>query len=657
VYASYSDNEISMDQSPPTAEQLAALRRTRARRLVAGLLIGCALVLAIYWFNRPQDPAAVATDDDPRLTFSTPYRNVHPDVKYVGDAACTRCHAGRAATYRQHPMGRSLGPVSQVAVVERYDETAQNPFTKLGRQFLVERLGERVVHKERRHDSEGRLLTDSEAEVHYAVGSGRHGRTYLIDRDGYLYQSLISWYAQKGIWDLTPGFQVAEHFERPAQPDCLFCHSNQVVPVPHTVNRYQTPIFRGHAIGCERCHGPGELHVRLHEAEEAVDSLDHTIVNPRRLTPALRDAVCEQCHLHGETRIVRRRRKQFDYRPGLPLHLFHSVFMRKPEFAERTIGSHTEQMYQSRCYQASKGKLGCICCHDPHVSPAPAERVTYYRNRCLNCHEEQSCGLPVAVRRMRNPADSCSDCHMPRADSKIVHTAVTDHRIVRQASQAAGQAASPRNLFPGEIPLFHFHRDLVDSRDAGVSRDLGLALMELSKSYPNLGPGIAAAALPLLNAAVAASPTDVPAAEARGFLLWQSGRREEALAAFETVLARAPERELTLTYAAVLAALMDRNDAALAYWRRAIKVNRWNSQYHQRFAKLLADHQEWPEALKECEAALRLNPASEEVRMVLITCSLRTGQKERAEAEFDRLLRMRPADREELRRWFAELMQ
>ena len=35
--------------------------------------------------------------------------------------------------------------------------------------------------------------------------------------------------------------------------------------------------FRGHGIGCERCHGPGELHVAARGEE------DGTIVNPGRL--------------------------------------------------------------------------------------------------------------------------------------------------------------------------------------------------------------------------------------------------------------------------------------------------------------------------------------------------------------------------------------
>src|SRR5438445_5546408 len=184
---------------------------------------------------------------DPRLTFPTPYRNVRPGIHYVGESACAECHADVAATYRLHPMGRSLAPVSEAAAVERYDQAARNPFEKDGFQFLVERQDGHVFHREFLRDSQGRTVQTYAAEIGFAIGSGTRGRSYLIDREGYVFQSLVSWYSQPGVWDLTPGVQIREQFERPAEPSCLFCHSNQVEPVAGTVNRYQQPVFRGHS--------------------------------------------------------------------------------------------------------------------------------------------------------------------------------------------------------------------------------------------------------------------------------------------------------------------------------------------------------------------------------------------------------------------------
>ena len=118
---------------------------------------------------------------------------------------------------------------------------------------------------------------------------GGRGSAYLIERDGYLFESPITWYPQERKWDLSPGYEKSNvHFDRPIQPDCLFCHANRVEPVAGSVNRYRRPIFQDLGIGCERCHGPGALHVL---DPVTVDGRDMTIVNPARLelnSPAFR---------------------------------------------------------------------------------------------------------------------------------------------------------------------------------------------------------------------------------------------------------------------------------------------------------------------------------------------------------------------------------
>src|SRR2546426_5301569 len=161
-----------------------------------------------------------------------------------------------------------------------------------------------------------------DAEVQFVLGSGTNGKSYLIGSDGYLFQSPISWYAQKKIWDLSPGFGNLYPRQRPITAECLFCHCNRALPEEHSLNHYREPIFEGYSIGCERCHGPGELHVKKQERNEPPEGADDSIVNPARLPPALREAVCQQCHLLAENRILPPDRQAFDYRPGLPLHEF-----------------------------------------------------------------------------------------------------------------------------------------------------------------------------------------------------------------------------------------------------------------------------------------------------------------------------------------------
>ncbi len=655
-----------MDQPAPASPPLGPPSRRRGRLLIAliVLLTAAAAGAGVWWYTRgrpaPQTthPAA-GSPDDPRLTFDTRYRNVRPNVGYVGDAACVRCHAAQADTYRHHPMGRSLAPAPGPRAEDHLGPMGRATFEALGLGYVAERHDDHLVHREALKGPGGEVLASAEAEVDYVIGSGRHGEGYLIVKDGYVFQSPISWYSQKGIWDLSPGYHGHnEHFDRPIGAECLFCHSNRVEPVEGTVNRYQAPVFRGEAIGCERCHGPGELHVRRQEdhAESAED--DDTIVNPRRLEPALREAVCEQCHLQGQTRVLRRGRAVFDYRPGLPLDRFWSVFVFPPGVGSEKAVGQVEQMHQSRCYQASGGELGCTSCHDPHRLPTAAEKTAFYRGRCLDCHGKRAanCSLPLPARQARG--DDCAACHMPSlAVTDIVHVAATDHRVPREPGRAAG-GTGPAGRTQGPM-LLPFHGGAEAARNREVQRDLGVGLTDLGVRVPP-GPQrvqLSRAALPLLEDATWAAPDDVRAWEARAYALRTLNQPRDALEACEKALALAPEREVALAEAATAAGQLGRAEDAMRYWRRVIAVSprRWN--YHYELGQLLWEQQHPADALAELDTALRLNPADVNSRILQVTCLLSTGQKEQARAAFDRLMALKPPREDDLRRLFGDRLR
>jgi hypothetical protein len=594
------------------------------------------------------------------VALDSPFRNVRAGVEYVGDAACARCHGEIAESFAAHPMGRSLTPVSGATGDGLVGAPATGSFEADGFRYAVEHRDGRVFHKESRLDPRGRVLAEIEAEIRYVLGSGARGASYLVDRDGYLFQSPIAWYTQARRWDLSPGYRATSaHFERAVQVECVFCHANRVEAVKGPINRYRPPLFHGHAIGCERCHGPGGLHARQRAPSDAGDL---TIVNPGRLEPSLREAVCEQCHLLGDHRIERAGREPFDFRPGLPLHEFIAVFFKPSRLSNRNkaIG-HVEQMHASRCYRASGGRLGCISCHDPHRLPGAGERVSYYRGRCLECHADHGCGLPESARRAEGREDSCIRCHMPRsASSDIAHTASTNHRILRIAGEVGGDADSPSGdpagLPSDDEPLVLFHRDLIGAEGrASTGRDLGIALTYEGRATDDeLGRAVLGRmALPLLSTALKVRPDDALAWHARASALWLLNRREEAMADFQTVLKMAPDREETLDSAASLAQVMGRPEQALTLWERAGRVNPWRSVFHQNRAQVLMEGREWPRAIAECLEALRLNPALTDTRMILIECYLRTNDRPRAEAEFAILLALTPTgQRDQLLRWF-----
>ncbi len=443
---------------------------------------------------------------------------------------------------RAHPMGRSLAPIGAAAEGARIGSDAGLPFESNGVRYTVEHREGRLFHKGTWRDGDGSVLAEVEAEVRYALGSGTRGVAFLIEREGSLFQSPIAWFAHSRRWDISPGyreFTTHPSFERSIQPGCLACHANQFRPVPGTLNRYEVPIFQGHAIGCERCHGPGALHVNRSDQSSEIDL---TIVNPAKLTPALRDSVCQQCHLQSSFRFTRAGRGPLDFRPGLPIHRFLAFYQMKTENRNKfeAVG-HVEQMESSRCFRASQGRLGCISCHDPHRLPAPSTKTAYYRERCLACHEQRGCVLPAAERRAQGQGEDCVACHMPRlAITNIPHTAATNHGIPRGGVPgfvAEGPRDGPGQ--PMEIPLRDYHWALMSEDERRDSaRDLGVAVGWAARTMnaPQLARVAATQALPLLEAAVHDRPDDLAACESLGHAYRFLDRPEDALHAFEEVL-------------------------------------------------------------------------------------------------------------------------
>jgi tetratricopeptide (TPR) repeat protein len=645
----------------------------------------------------PRGEAASADSvpsEDPRRAGQGSFQNIHPDVKYVGTAACAtaNCHAGIAETYYQTPMARSLTRISHSTRDEGYAPSHHNPFQAFDSLFFVQRRraprGDHVWHRQSRSDEKGQLIYQDEMEVHYAIGSGNHGHSYLaVHGDGYLFQTPISWFSQKQIWDLSPGMDPA--LRRVITPECLFCHSNQARAREGYLNRYQTPIFSGHAIGCERCHGPGEEHARnpglkrvepgtVADLRTTVRRVDFTIVNPGKLKPALREAVCQQCHLEGESRVLRRGRGLYDFRPGLPLEEFLSIFVHARESGEeKKAVNHVEQMYLSRCFQRSEadGKLGCISCHDPHQHVGPERRLAHYRERCLQCHadgertgttnesgarsaaahklpaqklpaQKLPCALPLK-QRLQNQ-DDCMACHMPRyGTTDIAHAASTDHRIIRGGETKV--PTQPKNKAGWNLPLVSFHRQS-GPEDKELVRDLGIALNRLAISHKDLS--LLAPSATFLDTALMDFLDDWEIWQERGLNFLAQQRYASALVAFNTILAKSPDKEATLEAAAAAAQAQGDLDSALDFWRRAAAMSPWRAEYQGSLAKVLARKQAWEELGGPCRQWLRLSPANLEARMLLIEHYIRTGKRAEANAELSRVEALRPPRLAQIKAWF-----
>src|SRR5262249_55773749 len=151
----------------------------------------------------------------------------------------------------------------------------------------------------------------------------------------------LAWYPEKGgYFAMSPGFDTPQPSTRRfASYECIFCH-DAIPKIPAGSDAPGSdPVFAGdlpEGIDCQRCHGPGARHVRVTQTAGAKpDEIRASIVNPARLSPALRMDLCTQCHLEPTSgklpSLIRRfSRGPFSFMPGEPLSNFLLIFDHAP---------------------------------------------------------------------------------------------------------------------------------------------------------------------------------------------------------------------------------------------------------------------------------------------------------------------------------------
>lgn len=333
---------------------------------------------------------------------------------------CESCHPRQVAGYLHTGMGQSLRSPEK-------EPDADFEHAKSKTRFLV-RSNQSGLFQ--RMQQAGQTL---DYRIDYVIGSGNHASCYLARIGDHLFESPICYYKNRG-YDMAPGYSDASApaYTRPITEECLLCHSGRPLPIPHSLNRYQSPAFAEEAISCDRCHGDPTAHLKRPVAG--------SIVNPRKLAPVLRDSVCEQCHLSGVVRVANPGKSVADFHPGLRLEDVFTTYVSAPPSHGTDsfkVVSQSEQLSSSRCARASNGRMWCGTCHDPHNKPA--DPVAYYRAQCLSCH--------IGALRGSHPSQTsnCISCHMPRQDAEDGgHTVFTDHRIRRAPQQGrAGHGPAP----------------------------------------------------------------------------------------------------------------------------------------------------------------------------------------------------------------------
>ena len=445
---SYSSREFAVELTELLFSPQAKMRRPTVR---LGLMTVLLLWANTVGFGAQVDQARNVPERPP----DPPYRNVSPGVAYVGSAKCGTCHISIYESFRKTGMGRSMSSADTPGELAR----VRSPVTIFDHNsnlhFDVSRQGSSLFQSEYRLDATGKEEFRRTEKLAYVIGSGVVGYTYIVERGQYFFEAPLSFYSQRESWDLSPGFESQNPgFTRPIVSVCVACHSGQPQPAsPRTTPgaffepfRGSNPPFAELSIGCENCHGPGQLHVQERlKGLPASHEADFSIVNPAKLAPWMANNICMSCHQGSDVRVLKPGHQLLDFRPGTALDKTVAMLQEplSPASAARSpLLGHYVGMILSKCYMESGGKLSCITCHDPHVERPSDEKAAYFRNKCLTCHSDESCKLPVSARIARKASDDCAGCHMHKQGVTIIpHIALTDHRITATEGEPYPDAA------------------------------------------------------------------------------------------------------------------------------------------------------------------------------------------------------------------------
>ena len=192
-------------------------------------------------------------------------------------------------------------------------------------------------------------------------------------------ESPITFYQSKQKWDMSPGYNYPHHegFERAADLGCVICHVGQAEPVDGALHRLS---IKETAIGCERCHGPGEKHVAKWQTKRLAirDQVnDSSIVHPGKLSRDVNEAICAQCHLRGDATVVRTGKMLSDFQLGMLLSDIRIDYQLVTNAGAMKVVGHADQMHASSCYKQS-ATMTCTTCHDMHAKETSAPVASLY---------------------------------------------------------------------------------------------------------------------------------------------------------------------------------------------------------------------------------------------------------------------------------------
>ena len=610
------------------------------------------------------------------------YLNLYEDVKYTSTEKCVSCHNDIGETFHHTGMGSSLYKPEAGNEIEIYEKDNIIYDGKNDLYYEAYRKDGNYFQREFRKDENGNLIHSLEKKVDYIIGSGFNTRSYLYQDNGFFYEMPMSWFTEKSKWDLSPGYQRLNlRFRREINQECMNCHNSYSGYFEFSENKFKMPIAEG--IGCERCHGPGELHVRRFTDKDNFftaiesDTIDRTIVNPADLPLEEKLSVCFQCHLQGDVRVFTDGKKQSDFRPGMKLSDVKTVFVQDDvSEGDFKIASHAERMFLSSCFKNSDGGMTCLTCHDPHVTVGNSTKE-FFNNKCLGCHQQNSLS-PSKTNVDHKAGSNCISCHMKQGNtSDILHVNFTDHWIRKKTGVESDKISGDENsladksVIPVTLKNFEF---TVNEKNKNSGLDLGIAYViyyetkhphqeYLKRAQPLLEAGVKtdpenrsalyylgsayyldnkySESVNILEILIAKDTGNAEAFIRLGAAYEKSGNTQKAIESYEKALNIFPENVKLLNSLGNVYYSSGKINEAVETYKRGIKIIKDNPIILTNLGDISLYKLENPDAaFNYLNKALEYDPDKKETLNNLGNAYLITGNKNEAEKIFKRVLKL-----------------
>jgi hypothetical protein len=314
-------------------------------------------------------------------------------------AACASCHASQAQTQPRTSMGRALQPPGGSNWV--LDSQPKLTFRKFGFTYVVETKDGQSTYS----------ITDGSRTlslpIHWSFGN--RAQTWVFERDGVYYESLVSYYPSIGGLEITTGDadiipttleQAVGRKLPPNEPKaCFGCHTTgAVVDGQLNLSSFDSGVT------CEHCHIGATSHLLSATQGDAMKTAPPSL---GKLPAEDLSNFCGQCHRSWE------------------------AVIRSPWRGEINVRFQPYRLAVSKCFSGTDPRISCIACHDPHK-----ELVTdtaAYDGKCLACHTTKNAAVvpnrKTTARACPVATNNCASCHMPEVKMPNGLTAFHDHLI------------------------------------------------------------------------------------------------------------------------------------------------------------------------------------------------------------------------------------